>query len=115
MCLSSVSSVRQIDTQLLAETNPVVLVITMIVSLLHSVFNFLAFKNDISFWKDKKRYSIIVLVGHATISLLMHHVCRYIWGRTLRYMQKVYAGQVLLESRTIDQSTMCVDTSAAEF
>eukprot|EP00903_Cladosiphon_okamuranus_P006347 g6217.t1 len=41
--------------ELLAETNPVVLVITMIVSLLHSIFNFLAFKNDISFWKDKKR------------------------------------------------------------
>ncbi|CAM9975329.1 unnamed protein product, partial [Ectocarpus sp. 12 AP-2014] len=41
--------------ELLAETNPIVLVITMIVSLLHSVFNFLAFKNDISFWKDKKR------------------------------------------------------------
>lgn len=41
--------------QLLAETNPIVLLITMIVSVLHSVFNFLAFKNDISFWKDKKR------------------------------------------------------------
>eukprot|EP00752_Nemacystus_decipiens_P014270 g12691.t1 len=41
--------------ELLAETNPIVLVITMIVSLLHSIFNFLAFKNDISFWKDKKR------------------------------------------------------------
>lgn len=41
--------------QLLAETNPVVLAITFIVSLLHSIFNFLAFKNDIHFWKDKKR------------------------------------------------------------
>lgn len=40
---------------MLAETNPIVLAITMVVSLLHSVFNFLAFKNDISFWKDKKR------------------------------------------------------------
>lgn len=41
--------------QLLAETNPIVLVITFVVSLLHSIFNFLAFKNDIHFWKDKKR------------------------------------------------------------
>lgn len=41
--------------QMLAETNPIVLGITMVVSILHSVFNFLAFKNDISFWKDKKR------------------------------------------------------------
>lgn len=40
---------------MLAETNPIVLAITMVVTLLHSVFNFLAFKNDISFWKDKKR------------------------------------------------------------
>lgn len=46
---------RAWSKQLLAETNPIVLVITMIVSLLHSIFNFLAFKNDISFWKDKKR------------------------------------------------------------
>lgn len=38
----------------------------MIVSLLHSVFNFLAFKNDISFWKDKKRYTTIVVVAGRT-------------------------------------------------
>ncbi|KAJ3301792.1 hypothetical protein HDU76_005646 [Blyttiomyces sp. JEL0837] len=36
------------------ETNPILLAVTMFVSLLHSVFDFLAFKNDIAFWKDKK-------------------------------------------------------------
>ena len=41
--------------KMLAETNPIILAITMVVSVMHSVFNFLAFKNDISFWKDKKR------------------------------------------------------------
>lgn len=41
--------------QLLAETNPIILVITVVVSILHSVFNFLAFKNDISFWRNKKK------------------------------------------------------------
>jgi Cleft lip and palate transmembrane protein 1 (CLPTM1) len=36
------------------DTNPILLAVTMIVSLLHSVFDFLAFKNDIDFWKNKK-------------------------------------------------------------
>lgn len=36
------------------EGNPYLLVITMIVSLLHSVFDFLAFKNDIQFWNKNK-------------------------------------------------------------
>lgn len=35
------------------ETDKILLGVTMIVSLLHSVFECLAFKNDISFWKDK--------------------------------------------------------------
>ena len=36
------------------EGNPYLLALTMAVSMLHSVFDFLAFKNDIGFWKDKK-------------------------------------------------------------
>eukprot|EP00897_Mesotaenium_endlicherianum_P010270 jgi/Mesen1/9271/ME000060S08709 len=36
------------------EGNPVLLGITMAVSLLHSVFDFLAFKNDIQFWNANK-------------------------------------------------------------
>ena len=35
------------------ETDPILLTVTMIVSLLHTVFEVLAFKNDISFWKSK--------------------------------------------------------------
>lgn len=38
----------------LRETNPYILGLTMIVSLVHSVFEFLAFKNDIQFWKTRK-------------------------------------------------------------
>lgn len=38
----------------LRETNPYLLALTMIVSLVHSVFEFLAFKNDIQFWKTRK-------------------------------------------------------------
>lgn len=35
------------------ETDPILLSVTMIVSVLHTIFEVLAFKNDISFWKSK--------------------------------------------------------------
>jgi len=40
--------------RVLTEGNPYFLALTMCVSLLHSVFDALAFKNDIGFWKGKK-------------------------------------------------------------
>ncbi|KAI9152627.1 hypothetical protein H9P43_009423 [Blastocladiella emersonii ATCC 22665] len=40
--------------RMMRDTNPVLLATTMIVSLLHSLFEFLAFKNEVSFWKDRK-------------------------------------------------------------
>ena len=39
---------------MILETNPFLLAITVVVSILHSVFDILAFKNDISFYKNKK-------------------------------------------------------------
>ncbi|CAK8688501.1 unnamed protein product [Clavelina lepadiformis] len=36
------------------ETNPYMLGLTVIVSIVHSVFEFLAFKNDIQFWRTRK-------------------------------------------------------------
>jgi hypothetical protein len=36
------------------ETDPILLAVTMVVSVLHTVFEFLAFKNDISFWNNKE-------------------------------------------------------------
>ena len=39
--------------RLFLETNPVLLIITFLVSILHSIFDFLAFKNDVEFWKSK--------------------------------------------------------------
>lgn len=35
------------------ETDPILLTVTVIVSLLHTIFEVLAFKNDISFWNSK--------------------------------------------------------------
>merc|ERR1712213_276464 len=36
------------------ETNIYLLVITFVVSILHTIFEFLAFKNDIQFWNNRK-------------------------------------------------------------
>jgi hypothetical protein len=38
----------------LLETNPYLLGITFVISILHTVFELLAFKNDIQFWKERK-------------------------------------------------------------
>lgn len=50
------STKRDTDSmkRLFIETNPYLLAITVAVSLLHSLFDFLAFKNDVSFWKNQK-------------------------------------------------------------
>ncbi|CAF0827981.1 unnamed protein product [Rotaria sordida] len=38
----------------LVETNPYLLVITIVVSIIHTIFEILAFKNDIQFWRTRK-------------------------------------------------------------
>ncbi|CAN8178151.1 unnamed protein product [Coccothraustes coccothraustes] len=38
----------------LLETNPYLLALTIVVSIVHSVFEFLAFKNDIQFWSSRQ-------------------------------------------------------------
>lgn len=40
--------------QAFLETNPWLLGLTIVVSIVHSVFEFLAFKNDIQFWRNRK-------------------------------------------------------------
>lgn len=47
------SEVEQIKVTLL-ESNPYLLIITAVVSVFHMLFEFLAFKSDISHWKNKK-------------------------------------------------------------
>ena len=41
--------------RIFADTNPYYLALTMTVSLLHPVFDFLTFKNDVSFWREKNK------------------------------------------------------------
>jgi hypothetical protein len=40
--------------RILLESNPYLLAVTFAVSLLHMAFDFLAFKNDVQFWREKK-------------------------------------------------------------
>ena len=50
------ASNREIDQlkRMFIETNPYLLLLTFCVSLLHSLFDFLAFKNDVQFWQKQK-------------------------------------------------------------
>lgn len=65
------------------EGNPYLLALTMCVSMLHSVFDFLAFKNDIGFWKENKS-----MEGLSARSIVINAVCQLVsnegqalWGR----------------------------------
>ena len=57
--------------RILLEGNPVLLAVTFAVSLLHSVFDMLAFKNDIGFWKNKKNVE-----GLSVRTILINCVCQ---------------------------------------
>ncbi|PAV87024.1 hypothetical protein WR25_12697 isoform A [Diploscapter pachys] len=82
--------------QALLETNPILLGITMVVSLLHTVFEFLAFKNDIQFWRSRKD-----LVGLSVRSVLFSIfqslvVFLYICDNDTNFMVKISVGVGLL-------------------
>eukprot|EP00252_Welwitschia_mirabilis_P019611 TRINITY_DN4588_c0_g1_i2.p1 TRINITY_DN4588_c0_g1~~TRINITY_DN4588_c0_g1_i2.p1 ORF type:complete len:615 (+),score=94.38 TRINITY_DN4588_c0_g1_i2:204-2048(+) len=55
------------------EGNPYLLAVTMIVSLLHSVFDFFAFKNDIQFWNKNKS-----MEGLSAKSVVVNFICQLI-------------------------------------
>ena len=59
--------------RVLTEGNPIFLALTFCVSLLHSVFDLLAFKNDIGFWRNKKSVE-----GLSVRSVLINCFCQVI-------------------------------------
>ena len=59
--------------EMLLETQPWVLVVTFIVSILHTVFEFLAFRNNVSFWSNKK-----TLVGLSARTIAWNALCQLI-------------------------------------
>lgn len=82
--------------QALIETNPVLLAVTIVVSLLHTVFEFLAFKNDIQFWHSRKD-----LVGLSVRSVLFNIfqsliVFLYICDNDTNWVVKMSVGVGLL-------------------
>jgi hypothetical protein len=68
------------------EGNPYLLALTMCVSMLHSVFDFLAFKNDIGFWKENKS-----MEGLSARSIVINACCQLV---RLEETQPAYAGWV---------------------
>ncbi|VDL70731.1 unnamed protein product [Nippostrongylus brasiliensis] len=80
----------------LLETNPVLLAVTVIVSILHTIFEFLAFKNDIQFWHSRKD-----LVGLSVRSVLFNIfqsliVFLYICDNDTNWVVKMSVGVGLL-------------------
>ncbi|GMR41537.1 hypothetical protein PMAYCL1PPCAC_11732, partial [Pristionchus mayeri] len=63
----------------LLETNPILMGVVAIVSVLHTVFEFLAFKNDIQFWKSRENFEGLsvrtVLWGIAQNVIVFLYVC----------------------------------------
>jgi hypothetical protein len=66
---------------MMADTNPYLLAVTLTVSLLHILFDWLAFKNDIAYWRAKNddmvgislRSMIVSLVSQSVILLFLVH------------------------------------------
>lgn len=54
--------------QLLIDTDPKLIVLTVIVSLLHTLFNFLAFSNDVKFYNQIKDFSGLSLRSMVSLS-----------------------------------------------
>ncbi|KAK4394288.1 Cleft lip and palate transmembrane protein 1 [Sesamum angolense] len=52
--MEACSKVKLMNLRVFLEGNPYLLAVTMVVSVLHSIFDFLAFKNDIQFWNKNK-------------------------------------------------------------
>lgn len=74
---------QDIDTLrgMMADTNPYLLAVTMTVSLLHILFDWLAFKNDIAYWRAKNddmvgislRSMVVSFVSQSIILLYLIH------------------------------------------
>ncbi|KIJ56616.1 hypothetical protein M422DRAFT_62579 [Sphaerobolus stellatus SS14] len=60
--------------RMLVETNPYLLVLTAVVSLLHMVFEFLAFSSDVSHWRNKKEMvgvSVRTIITNVFVQLVI--------------------------------------------
>jgi len=70
---------------LFANTNPYLLVVTLIVSVLHMIFEFLAFKNDVQFWQgcDPAMLNKYMSVQSIVVGIFMQIVLlMYLWDES---------------------------------
>lgn len=72
--------------RMLVETNPWLLGVTFAVSLLHSVFDFLAFKNDVQFWRQRKSMEGLSLRTIATNIVTQAIVLLYLFDNDTSFM-----------------------------
>ncbi|GAM25557.1 hypothetical protein SAMD00019534_087320, partial [Acytostelium subglobosum LB1] len=82
--------------RMLTDNNPYLLALTAVVTLLHTIFEFLAFKNDIQFWKNNKS-----MEGLSVRTIMLHTGCQavvflYLLDNDTSYMILFSAGFGLL-------------------
>jgi len=74
---------------LFANTNPYLLVVTLIVSVLHMIFEFLAFKNDVQFWQgcDPAMLNKYMSVQSIVVGIVMQIVLlMYLWDESANFL-----------------------------
>ena len=81
---------------MLLETNPYLLIVTGIVSVLHFVFDILAFKNDISFFKNKKSMAGLSLRSMIVNAVFQLIILFYLADNDTSYMVLMSNGMGLL-------------------
>ena len=75
--------------EMLLDTNPILVATTFIVSILHMIFEFLAFKNDIQFWNTKKEGKDMAGLSIRSVGIGMVQsiiVFLYIWDNEANMM-----------------------------
>ena len=92
------SSERETDLirDVLFDTNPILLVITFVVSILHSLFDFLAFKNDIQFWRKKKNMMGMSVKSLCVNSFFQTVIFLYLMDNDTSWMILISSGVGLL-------------------
>ncbi|KZT62279.1 cleft lip and palate transmembrane 1 [Calocera cornea HHB12733] len=100
--------------RMLIETNPILLVTTILVSLLHTLFEFLAFKNDISHWRKKEEFTGVSLRTILTNVIVQLIILLYLVDNSVETSWMILGSQgvgVLIEAWKI---TKAVDINVVE-